>query len=332
MRWLVYALGGGLGHLTRGLALARAAGRQGIRVTLLTNSPFASALPVRDELHRDDHLIIIPAESDLQDAKRQVRDVIRNSTAQLLIVDTFPRGLGGELADLLPTLSTPSALIHRDLNPRYVESFELSRSAAMYDLLLSPGETGPLKSARTHCTLPWLIRDADELLAIGSARRQLGLRDHDARPVALISGCGRAAEIQELAGWASWLARELEDRVHIRFCSPASSSSADLNIWPLLPLLTGVDILIGAGGYNTVNEARVTGTPLVALARPRMYDRQLVRLAPHETFTLRDELPDRILSLSASSDPVRRQSPPAYSNGAHQAVKALLTLVERPPA
>ena len=99
MHWLVYALGGGLGHLTRGLALARAARRQGVRVTLLTNSPYASVLPVRDELHRDDCLIIIPAQSDLQAAKCQVRDIIRDSTAQLVIVDTFPRGLGGELAD-----------------------------------------------------------------------------------------------------------------------------------------------------------------------------------------------------------------------------------------
>jgi len=296
-------------------------------VTLLTNSPYASVLPVRDELHRDDCLIIIPAQSDLQAAKCQVRDIIRDSTAQLLIVDTFPRGLGGELADLLPTLSTPTALVHRDLNPRYVESFELSHSLSTYDLLLSPGETGPLKSARTHCTLPWLIRDSDELLPTVPARRQLGLADQDERPVALISGCGRAAEIQELSGWAIWLARQLEDRVHIRFCSPAAADSTDLNIWPLLPLLPGVDVLIGAGGYNTVNEARVTGTPLVALARPRMYDRQRVRLAQHETFTMRDELPDRILSLSASSANARRRSPPAYSNGAHQAVEALLTLV-----
>nr|AAK64436.1 unknown [Myxococcus xanthus DZF1] len=38
-RWLVYALGGGMGHLTRASALARAASRRGHAVVLLTNSP-----------------------------------------------------------------------------------------------------------------------------------------------------------------------------------------------------------------------------------------------------------------------------------------------------
>jgi len=327
LHWLVYALGGGLGHLTRGLALARAARRQGVRVTLLTNSPFAAVLPVRDELHRDDCLIIIPDQSRLQETKYQVRDVIRDSPAQLLIVDTFPRGLGGELADLLPMLSIPTALVHRDLNPKYVESFELSRFVSTYDLLLCPGESGPLKSARTRRTLPWLIRDSEELLHAVPARRQLGLMDADVRPVALVSGSGRADEIREMEASALWLERQLEDRVHIRFCSPVTKNSTGLNIWPLLPLLPGVDVLIGAGGYNTVSEARVTGTPLIALARPRMYDRQQVRLAQHETFTMRDELPDRILSLTASSANDRRRTPPAYSNGTHQAVEALLKLV-----
>ena len=59
MRCLVYALGGGLGHLTRGIALARAAGRRGIHSTILSNSPFAQSLPVAGELQEHDQLVTI---------------------------------------------------------------------------------------------------------------------------------------------------------------------------------------------------------------------------------------------------------------------------------
>ena len=47
-RWLIYALGGGMGHLHRALALARAAARQNIATCVLTNSPFADSVLIAD--------------------------------------------------------------------------------------------------------------------------------------------------------------------------------------------------------------------------------------------------------------------------------------------
>ena len=49
-RWLIYALGGGLGHLSRAIALARVAARAaGRTIRVLTNSPFAASVPIERE-------------------------------------------------------------------------------------------------------------------------------------------------------------------------------------------------------------------------------------------------------------------------------------------
>src|SRR4051794_34810227 len=90
-RWLIYALGGGLGHLTRAVALARAAQRIGRSVRVLTNSPFARAFRFEDLLHAPSSLVRI----DPGLGRDSVADVIRSELAarefDVLIVDTFPR-------------------------------------------------------------------------------------------------------------------------------------------------------------------------------------------------------------------------------------------------
>ena len=35
--------------------------------------------------------------------------------------------------------------------------------------------------------------------------------------------------------------------------------------------------MIGSGGYNTINECKALGVPLIAFAQPRLYDRQSLR-------------------------------------------------------
>ena len=59
---------------------------------------------------------------------------------ECVIVDTFPRGLGGELAEILPQLSVPKVLIHRDINPDYVIAKNLPDFVAdNFDLVIVPG-------------------------------------------------------------------------------------------------------------------------------------------------------------------------------------------------
>jgi hypothetical protein len=133
--WLIYALGGGWGHLQRALSLARIAGP----IRILTNSRYAEV----------GHALACP----------------KGGLINLLLVDTFPRGLLGELVNVLPKLTIPKILIHRDLNPRYVAQTNLRQFVLdNYDLVLVAGEpeTAPfadLPIARQ--TAPWLIRSFD---------------------------------------------------------------------------------------------------------------------------------------------------------------------------
>ena len=101
MRWCIYALGGGLGHLVRSLGLARAAIARGHHVTLLANTAYAPLLPVRAELGELGEFIAIPASFDRDQVTEFVHQSLCNQSFDTLIVDTFPRGLAGELAELL---------------------------------------------------------------------------------------------------------------------------------------------------------------------------------------------------------------------------------------
>ena len=121
--WFIYALGGGLGHFTRGLSLARQAARQGNEVFLLTHcSHVAGLLSCSDLVLPDNvHLLNIEAGLDKQAISRRVSESILGHEPDVLVVDTFPRGLLGDLVDLVPSISCRRVLVHRDLNPEYGE-------------------------------------------------------------------------------------------------------------------------------------------------------------------------------------------------------------------
>ncbi|MFP2900405.1 hypothetical protein ACLEQD_29190, partial [Corallococcus sp. 4LFB] len=105
----------------------------------------------------------------------------------------------------------------------------------------------------------------------------------------------------------------------VRWLVPTAHASG-LVLWPALAVLRGVDVLVGAGGYNTVQEARATGTPLVAWARPRLYDRQALRLTEAERVGDAAELEAKVASVLQEAFHAR---PAAWDNGVHAAVEAI---------
>jgi len=104
------------------------------RSASLTNSPYADE--VRARLPELDILALDPELSVARARQESVR-YVRASKQPCLIVDTFPRGLGGELAALLPAWGALRVLIHRDLNPEYVRGESARRVCA---LQLRPGD------------------------------------------------------------------------------------------------------------------------------------------------------------------------------------------------
>jgi hypothetical protein len=311
--WKIYALGGGLGHFNRALSLGRSAITQGHSVEILTNSRFAPHIPWKAELGESGDVTFIRSEDSPEATSVAVSKWLMSEEYDRLIIDTFPRGLAGELPELMPEVTVPKTLIHRDLNPEYIEKYDVLGTVEQFDQLILPGEDAPFANIpNASRTEPWFIRDPQELLPADHARLQLGMETDDPRRLLLVCSTGRAEEEKQFKAIIDELKRSLDDWC-VRLASPIPGA-AELTVWPLLPLLNGVDALVGAGGYNLVNEARATGTPLFAFAQERRYDRQHVRLAQDECVSDVFGILSGLGSLRESS-----QSGP-FVNGVHQAV------------
>ena len=256
--WLIYALGGGWGHLTRAVALARAATAER-SVRILTNSPHASH--VRNALPQLDLTILDPALS-VQVACEQVTHQIESANPRCLMVDTFPRGLGGELVGVR---AATKVLIHRDLNPHYVSVASLRRFVASnYDLVLIPGE-GEGSAFPGIVTEPWLIRNASELPPPRQPR------------CILICASGPQDELAWYGEVSNLIARRAPVRCVAPTCPPGCPPECWTAHWPAIDLYPSASVVIGAAGYNTIHECLACNVPLIARPWPRKYDRQWLR-------------------------------------------------------
>ncbi|MGE0709080.1 MAG: hypothetical protein AB7N76_00300 [Planctomycetota bacterium] len=319
-RLLLYALGGGFGHLTRALSLGRAAARRGHAVHALVNTAGAEQLPAerlaaelgpRGVLER-----LSPALGPAECAAALTARAAEGFDA--LVVDTFPRGLGGELPALWERLPALKVWVHRDLAPRYVERFALRDWAARYALVLVPGEEPPLADLpQARRTAPWLVRERAELPTRAAARARLGAGGE--RPLVVVVGSGTTAEQAAARARRARLAAALPEAT-LRYVGPDAAGPDERSCWPLLELLPGVDLLVGAGGYHTVHEARATGTPLLALPQPRRYDRQERRL--HAAERCRDEA--ELIARARAA--LARPRPPLPGHGWGGVTKALSLL------
>lgn len=324
-----------MGHLTRALALARRAVRRGVSVQIISNSPLASALANPRCRQLVDwkpgiELIPIPVEGRKAEVTRRVHCALREAPpADVLVVDTFPRGLAGELPDLLAVAPSFKVLVHRRLNPDYVRWGNLESFAAHYDLVLVPGEEAAFAHLpRALRTDPWLISTADEILPAALARAALGVDPLQSLPVVVVVGSGKPDETLAAATAATNLANRAEGQALVRFitCDEqalAAAGTLGCSLWPILPLHAGIDLLIGAGGYNTVHEARATGTRLVAVPQPRLYDQQASRLLPHESAADWNSAIDRALQILNSPTHFHQDPCTPFLDGADQAARAI---------
>lgn len=337
--WLIYALGGGWGHLTRSLSLGRIAARHH-RVKILTNSPYATYL--RDE--SCDVQVIAP-DAGFAATCEQVRDVLLNTQYDCLIVDTFPRGLGGELADILPQLKhIPRILIHRDISPVYIHRFALrSFVAENFDAVIVPGDGEDLPLADlpiVHYTSPWLIRNAEELPDRMKARSLLGLNcdrpgEYNLRvhkqsllarvreKIILVCAAGQASELSFFGKLSTHLNQAFPDAA-VRVLAPICPEGCPPQLWvshsPGIECLPAADIVVGGAGYNTVYECAAVGVPLVAFAFKRLYDRQNVR-ALRCAYCVQ-EIHEAIATVAMLQNHVSNR-PVDYPNGAVEAVRLI---------
>lgn len=340
--WLIYAMGGGWGHLTRSLSLAKAAAvRHHVRIIsncayldYMQSDPNWSALSrgCGVEIKNCSHF-------NSRDNKAELIELIECEVANLrcstFIVDSFPRGLLGELQSILSgrDKETKTVLVHRDLNPAYAEQYNLREFVqSNFDLVLNPGEgTRALFHDFAFESAPWLIRDAAELNSINDERIKSWFEP--GKNTILICPSGKDLEMEQYVRIAECLAANFESCKILLLNNGGSLNNESpnllqVNYWPAIDLLPSSCLVVGSGGYNISNECRALGVPLLAYAQSRMYDRQDLRLLAFNQaiFSTESELVDLVeKTVSAKND--KRQKA-TFDNGVYCAVREIERLKE----
>ena len=277
---LMYAIGAGAGHLTRSLALARAILRSNASAVIhvVASSKLARQPWIQKELDASNRLSIkvFGPEVQPEDIQCYLARSLYDGGYDAMVVDTFPRGICGELIEFQQVFTGQKILIHRDINSRYIDEYRLQEYVQeFYDLMISPGEEGPLVGGIgnvTHVsTAPFLIRNDSELYSCSTAKYLLGAPNQH---VIGVVASGRQHECSELLRTASKLRTLVDDRAAVITFNAHSSSIND----PTLQYMNGIDMIVGAGGYNTFWETQMTKTPFRGFAFKRMYDEQHKRL------------------------------------------------------
>ena len=288
---LCYAPGSGLGHLTRAISVLRRWNTATRRTSLLlTYSPFAHLAG------REGVAVRQIAGPDADAVKRTVSE----AQPKLLLVDTFARGVAGELTDLLPTLKIPVVLVQRYLNPAYLRQFNVAALVVQYyRLVVRIADALPPQtlSQRTLDIPPVVLRHARELPPAPRHGWLFVDWGHGSEPYLQVARHVAAQRGKELR-----VARAPDD-------------------WPAMLLMPAAELLIASGGYNVFHEAALTGTPAIFVPMRRMYDDQFGRTAaaPHA------RSPEMLRTMLLAPPPV--PLPPITGEGATEAVAAILRLL-----
>ncbi len=276
MKILIYALGGGLGHLQRAIALGRRL-KKSCQLSIVTNSPFA-------HFAQKEGLKTIQLSGSKKDIEDGVKELFSKTSADVLIVDTFPAGPTGELARLNTSLPKNRCLIHRSLH-----SYNVERPWPTYELIINSEATAEVTEIAKECHSkkvvelgPLLLRSKKELLGKEEARAALGVGGSG--KVLLVYHHGYQREVEALfrlcrtaflriapENWQLILAslRPLEDK---------SLEPFHMSYWPLQELLLGADAVVTAGGYHSWYESALAKRPAIVIPMSRKFDCQRSRV------------------------------------------------------
>ena len=247
---IYYAPGGGLGHLTRGIAILRQwRKRTGRPALLLSYSPFAP-------LARKEGIGVREMPGPDAGALKRILD---RAGPRALVVDTFARGIMGEMADLVPSLDIPTILIQRYLNPAYLRQFNVTAFVGrFYRLVVRLADALPPQtlSQQTVDVPPVTIREMRELPPVTQRAGWLFV-DWGEGSEPFIQAAQEAAVRQGKT---------------LRVARPAES-------YPAVDQMAGHELVMGDGGYNLYHEAALTGSPTIFVPGRRMYDDQFARTA-----------------------------------------------------
>lgn len=326
-----YALGGGLGHLNRTLAIMRHfrplvpdAG-----VLLLTSSAYShlamnAGIPV----------LRVPGVAEGATFPAGMIGALvagalaRLAPLDLLVVDTFPGGLHAELTpDVLGQVHR-RALIARPYGP----PIEPEGAYHYHEILV------PTPSATSGVAVGYVLnRQPGETLDVPDARRQLALPPSSDMPVILGLHAGDPGEVQaffaQIRAASAALGRPHTLRLITPLPLPGPPPSDLVHTYPASEVLGAADLVLAGAGYNTAAELGAHG--IRALLRPfeRSHDQQARRVDPARAFDAMTTPPELATQIArALEEPAPAPWPTDDVQGAQRAARALAALLNRPPA
>ncbi|MEI7833550.1 MAG: hypothetical protein WCJ56_10185, partial [bacterium] len=279
--------GGGLGHVTRAAAILR---QLPLSIDAQVLTTVATPYPLIHEGIPFHHF----AEEEFPNNSQEY---LQKINPKVLVMDVFPYGLHEELRDILPSLPCKKVFIYRHVLAGYRAIID--SALPLFDLVIQAETAEPPLAVPAIDCQPILLREEHELLNRDEARGKLEVTDD--RPVVLGVSSG---DTGWTASFFSVLRKALANTgayAQLRLAAPEYHGEEAIAHYPLIELLPGIDVLVGAGGYNLYHEGQACGTPVIFLPQPRLIDDQYWRTRNTPTANSPEELEARLREALATS-------------------------------
>ncbi len=266
-----YAIGGGFGHFTRARAILNTC-FPGRAATIFTSLECAADFPSMKGVRVE--IVSREARGDRRRYLEQLDDSLRNTSPEVLCVDTFPNGLFGELFNLPIARNPRRILIGRILKWKAYEKASGASSATFDSAILT--ETIPhdqLEAIEACCSSVVRAELCDPptpLLASGIPNRYW-LVDHS----------GPLPEIIRLLALARSIRAAEKSDVPIVVNAPCEvpvrENERIERVVSSHRLYRGAERLFTGAGFNSVRQGRLSGTRHCVIPFPRRFDDQRLR-------------------------------------------------------
>lgn len=282
---LYYAMGGGLGHLTRARAFLHTTGLDG-EAALFTSSSFA------DDPRVTGGLPVVKVPAGLDGDRGGLRALLGRTIAELgvrrLVVDAFPAGILGELAAFQapPGVETwhVARLLHWD------------RYAAEHPSLLPRFERTFVLEELHEEHRRTLERTSGEVLALDLVDPTSAAREPVEPAYALVVHSGPDDETADLVACARELLRASRSRARLVLASPARPEEPLPDVtwidrFPAASLFAAAERIVTAAGFNAVRQTEPFRAKRFLVPYPRRFDDQFARAARARGRRIRGSIP-----------------------------------------
>jgi hypothetical protein len=267
---LYYAVGGGLGHLTRGRRVLETLGLAE-NAALVTASPYASdsrvtgSIPV---IHVPPHLEHAPDEH-----RTWLRALISQHPVERLIADAFPGGIQGELSGLPIPIDHVARILRLD-------EYLRQSGALQTDVIPRFGTTWIVEDLTPDHEA--FVRTHSDRVETLDLPRETFETPASAEDFWLLVHSGPEDEVQELIAYTATL-RDLDATPPPRIlvasrCIVALPSGFEpTNEYPAARLFPSASRIISAAGFNVMHETAPWAAKHDVVPFPRRFDNQYLR-------------------------------------------------------